>query len=159
MHGEIDRFTPLREQSRRLQHLRLALERQQDEARGTRTVPPPDTGDQRESRRAYRTPVELAEEHDEDPALRDRKRTQPWTMRAVWRHRVGPAPTQGQAAAGHYLEQLMDVLDQHQSEQAPLTRSEAAYLRLQIQRWSLRAAGLDKRYLHHGTKPGRPRRR
>jgi len=110
--------------------------------------------------RGYRTPLE--EQEAGDPELRADKQT-PWNMRAVWRVAVGPAPLGGLIPAQGYLERLLDAYDRHQSADmddsglAPLTRSESAYLRRQIAIWSLRAAGLDPRYLAQGTRPGRPR--
>lgn len=154
--GEADRFTPLREQSRRIVGLRILLfeEAKGDVEREAQVrVPSPDAQVDREYQRAYRTPVEEAEEQDRE--LQAYKRS--GTARAVWRHRVGPAPTRGQAEAGRHLEALVEVLDEHRSGIAPLTRSESAYLRRQIDRWTLRAAGLDRRYAVLGTKPGRPR--
>jgi hypothetical protein len=164
MRGEPDHLTPYRQQSTRLRQFRLALTADRDSepdtdrhaARGTRVrTPPPGReglGDAAPS--AYHTPVERDEARD--PDLQRAKRT-PWLMRAVWRRKVGPAPTSGQDAAARYLNALLEVLDDHMDGRAPLTRHEARYLRSQIERWTMRAAGRDSRYVLLGTRPGRPR--
>lgn len=170
--GEPDRYTPLREQSRRLVALRhrltaddrtavLSTRQARRDQRAGRLMSAYSRED-RERRQSYRTPVEVAE--GEDAELRAYKRS--GQAQAIWRRVVGPAPRcqpGDRETARRYLERLHDALDRHQSADSlddgtsPLTRSEAAYLRLQIRRWEARARGLDPRFETHGTLPGRPR--
>jgi hypothetical protein len=111
----------------------------------------------------YRTPTEVADELSEGEALRADKRA--GRIQAVWRFRVGPAPRctpDDRLAAASYLARLERVAEgyanwQHGPEgTAPLTRSEAAYLRRQIEKWRARAVGADPWFIRNGTRPGRP---
>ena len=128
------------------------------------SIPPPRRpGWERDSdaRRMYRTPVEEAELQDEDP------KPPRHLCRSVWRTRVGYAPSceaGDRETAAAYAQKLRDALDTHLNYEglddgtAPLTRSEAQYLRSQIAKWERRAAGLDPRFERLGTRGGRERR-
>lgn len=166
-HDPTDRLEPYRATRRRLAELRQRLAATPATPSAPcavrRTPPrllPPGHQDSRETRSLYRTPVEEAEARDPELLAAKQRRA----VKAVWRSRVGAAPDCGPGdtrAAMEYLSKLLDVSDRHSSAESlddgtsPLTRSEAAYLRLQIAKWRRRAMGLDPRFQKFGTRPGR----
>lgn len=168
---DLDHLSPYRAASRRIRALNAQLARQfRDRSTpGGRPVPRLRSSavqDDLANRGLYKSPVELAELVHEGQELIQLKQRR--ALQAVWRRQVGPAPDcrpgdpdTNRLRAAEYAARLTEVLDRSLNAEylddgtAPLTRSEMAYLRRQIEKWKQRAAGMDPRFEKYGTKGGR----